>query len=463
MAEPDNIYVPAYIRVHLGRPRENAENVTVSFLDYIKNVACSEIYPTWNETAIRTNIYCQVSFALNRIYTEWYPSRGYDFDITGSPAVDQAYVKGQSIFSSIEKVANEAFNDYIRREGSGEPLFAQYCDGKTATCDGLSQWGSYELSKEGYTPYQILTRYYGEGLQIIYNADIVINTPSYPGKAIRRGDRGDNVRFIQMQLNAVSRNYPSIPKIPNVDGVFGELTENAVIEFQRVFELEADGIVGKSTWYKLKFIYAAVRKLSELDSLGADIIRYSMQYKRPLSLGTVGNDVKLFQYLLDVVAAYNEAVPGVKVTGTFDESTQQSMQAFQRYYGLEITDSSNLDTFKRLYEEYAGIMVVRPDVATAAKEYPGYILRLGATGNDVMDLQDYLLYISTRDSAIPGLIVDGVFEKYTRESVIAFQKKYGLTPDGLVGEKTWNEIARVYDEYRNNVAVSRQYSGTKLV
>ena len=260
-------YVPQTITVHLGAPNEDAPNVTVDFVDYIKNVASSEIYPTWDESALRANILAIVSFALNRVYTEFYRSRGYDFDITNNTAYDQFFVYGRSYFTNIARLAEEMFNDYLRRPGFVEPLAAKYCNGTTVTCEGLSQWGSQELAQQGYNSTQILRNYYGN-VEIVYNAPVKDYTSSYPGTPIRRGNIGPYVVIIQTELNRIAENYPAIPKIPQIDGIFGEQTEAAVRKFQEIFNLQADGIVGPATWYELVRLYTAVNKLAELQSQG---------------------------------------------------------------------------------------------------------------------------------------------------------------------------------------------------
>ena len=203
-------YIPQQITVHLGPPNSNAENVTVSFSDYVKNVASSEIYPTWDESALRANILAIVSFALNRVYTEWYPSRGYDFDITNSTAYDQYFVKGRSFFDNISRLVDELFNDYLRRPGFVEPLAAKFCNGTTVTCEGLSQWGSEALAQQGYNYNQILRSYYGD-VEIVANAPIRGITASYPGTPLRRGTTGPSVVTAQVMLNRVSQSYPAIP------------------------------------------------------------------------------------------------------------------------------------------------------------------------------------------------------------------------------------------------------------
>ena len=220
-------YIPQRITVHLGAPSSDAANVTVNFADYVKNVASSEIYPTWEEAALRANILAIVSFALNRVYTEFYRSRGYSFDITNSTAYDQFFVNGRSYFTNVARLVDELFDDYLRRPGFVEPLAAKFCNGTTVTCEGLSQWGSQNLARQGYDTVRILRSYYGN-VEIVNNAPIRGITTSYPGTPLRRGTTGPSVVIVQVELNRISQNYPAIPKIPLVDGIFGAQTEAAV-------------------------------------------------------------------------------------------------------------------------------------------------------------------------------------------------------------------------------------------
>ena len=230
-------FIPLNITVHLGAPDEDAPNITIPFPDYIKNVASSEIYPTWPETSLRANIYAITSFALNRIYTEWYRSRGYPFDITSLTQYDQKFIEGREIYDNISQLVDELFDDYIRRENRIEPLFAAFCNGTTVTCSGLSQWGTVELAKQGLLPYEILQYYYGDDINIVKNAPVRTNTPSFPGMTLVPGMSSPAVQTAQIQLNRISGNYPAIPKIPDANGVFDSATENTVRAFQKVFNL----------------------------------------------------------------------------------------------------------------------------------------------------------------------------------------------------------------------------------
>lgn len=347
-------YVPQQITVHLGSPSSNAANVTVSFSDYVKNVASSEIYPTWDESALRANIYAIVSFALNRVYTEFYRSRGYDFDITNSTAIDQYFVNGRNFFDNISRIVDELFNDYLRRPGFVEPLAAKFCNGTTVTCEGLSQWGSQNLAQQGYNSTQILRSYYGN-VEIVPNAPIRGITSSYPGTPIRRGSSGPSVVTLQVALNRIAQSYPAIPKIANVDGIYGSRTESSVRAFQRIFNLTPDGIVGPATWYAVVRLYTAVTRLSELRSQGQQF--YSINWSPPnaLQVGSTGDKVRLLQYMLSILASYISYIPSVAVDGTYGSATRAAVLAAQRLFGLPETGVVDARTWDEIYDQYSGI------------------------------------------------------------------------------------------------------------
>lgn len=347
-------FAPQKITVHLGAPNTPAENVTVEFPDYIKNVASSEIYPTWNESALRANILAIVSFALNRVYTEFYRSRGYDFDITNNTAYDQAFVNGRSFFTNISRLVDELFNSYIRRPGFVEPLAAKYCNGTTVTCEGLSQWGSQELAQQGYNSIQILKSYYGD-IEIVSNAPVQNYTSSYPGNPIRRGNIGPYVVVIQIELNRISQNYPAIPKIPKIDGIFGEKTEAAVVAFQDIFNLQPDGIVGQATWYALVRLYTAVTNLAELQSQGQTFYNIAWAGPNPISQGDRGIRVEQLQYMLRVLSSYISDIPPVAVDGIFGPATRAAVVAAQQRFELPQTGSVNYETWEAIYNQFIGI------------------------------------------------------------------------------------------------------------
>ena len=347
-------YVPQNITVHLGPPTANAANVTVSFSDYVKNVASSEIYPTWDESALRANIFAIVSFALNRVYTEFYRSRGYDFDITSSTAYDQAFVNGRSYFQNISRLVDELFNDYLRRPGFVEPLAAKFCNGTTVTCEGLSQWGSQNLARQGYNSDQILRSYYGD-IETVLNAPIRGITSSYPGTPLRVGSTGPNVIILQTSLNRIAQNYPAIPKIPAVDGVFGSRTRAAVVAFQQIFGLTADGIVGPATWYQIVRIYTAVTALSELRSQGQQFYAINWSPPNGLQVGDSGEKVRLLQYMLSVLASFIPSIPQVTVDGVYGPATRTAVLAAQRRFRLPETGTVGPQTWDEIYDQYSGI------------------------------------------------------------------------------------------------------------
>ena len=347
-------YVPQQITVHLGAPSAYAANVTVPFTDYVKNVASSEIYPTWEESALRANILAIVSFALNRVYTEFYRSRGYDFDITNNTAYDQAFVNGRSFFENISRLVDELFNDFLRRPGFVEPLAAKFCNGTTVTCEGLSQWGSQNLAQQGYNSTQILRNYYGR-VEIVNDASIRGITSSYPGTPLRRGSSGPNVVVVQVELNRIAQNYPAIPKLATVDGIFGSRTEASVRSFQQVFGLSPDGIVGKATWYALVRLYTAVTALSELRSQGQQFYSISWAYPGGLQQGDSGQKVRHLQYMLSVLSAYIPQIPPITVDGIYGSATRDAVLSAQRWFGLPQTGTVDDQTWDRIYDQFSGI------------------------------------------------------------------------------------------------------------
>lgn len=349
-------YIPQRITVHLGSPSSNAENVTVSFVDYVKNVASSEIYPTWEDSALRANILAIVSFALNRVYTEFYRSRGYNFDITNSTAYDQFFVNGRSYFSNVARIVDDLFNDYMRRPGFVEPLAAKFCNGTTATCEGLSQWGSQNLAQQGYSSTEILRSYYGN-IEIVNNAPVQDITTSYPG-VLRRGTTGPSVVAVQVMLNRISQNYPAIPKISQVDGIFGAQTEAAVRKFQEIFDLSSDGIVGRATWYALVRYYIAVTRMAELRSQGQRFYANSWANSNPIEQGDRGVKVEHLQYMLSVLSAYIPEIPPVTVDGIFGANTRSAVIAAQRRFGLPQTGIVNYDTWDEIYDQFSGIETI---------------------------------------------------------------------------------------------------------
>ena len=390
-------YVPEFITVHLGPASQSAENVTVSFPDYIKNVASSEIYPTWELSALRANILAQISFALNRVYTEYYVSRGYPFQITSTTAMDQKFIKGRNIFDNIDRLVDDIFNDYIRRQGFVEPLAAKFCNGTTVTCDGLSQWGSQELAQQGLDSMAILRRYYGNDIELVVEAPVQGLQNSYPGSPLRRGAAGPDVVVVQTELNRIGQNYPAIPKIQPVDGVFGQQTEEAVRRFQEIFGLTADGVVGKATWYRLVSLYVGVNRLSELVSEGQRMFGIPFQAPQAVSEGSPRNQVLIVQYFLSILAQFDPLIPFVTLDGIYGPATRQAVRSFQTAQEIPVTGTVDTATWNALYSAFEGIdvTVLSDDILFPAElqglgndpdfysqitrmtQFPGRELRLG--------------------------------------------------------------------------------------
>ena len=444
---PDRPIIPEFITVHLGRPNAAARNVRVPFAQYIKNVASSEIYPTWPENALRANIYAEITFALNRIYTEYYRSRGYDFDITNSTQFDQYYVEGRDIFENISRVVDDIFNDYVVKQGQIQPYFTQYCAG---TCEGLSQWGTVSLANQGYTPYRILQYYYGNDIDIIKNAPIKTNTPTYPGRPLRLGSGGEDVVEIQRELNRIAANYPSIPKVSGAKGYFEQTTQNAVKQFQEIFNLDPDGVVGKDTWYKIKQIYNGIKGLSELYSEGITISEAERKYEGVLQKGNSGASVRILQYYLNFLSYFNLKLPYVSIDGIFGDETRDAVFAFQSLYGLDVDGIVGRDTWDMIQNAYAGVLTSLPDEYRSYSSllYPGYIITMGASGKVVEQLQTYLKTIATNVPSVPDVTVDGYYGDQTKNAVLAVQKLEGIEQNGQVGVLTWNAIVNLYNQFR---------------
>ena len=455
--------IPETITVHLGAPSAPAQNVTVSFPDYIKNVASSEIYPTWPESAIRANIYAQISYALNRVYNNYYRSQGYDFDITSSTATDQSFVYGRDIFDNISAIVDDIFDSYIRRQGNIEPLFAAYCDGIEVSCAGLSQWGSVSLAERGLTPYDILTTYYGDNIDIVTNAPIGAPPNTPPFTPLREGQINPNVELLQRWLNRISRNYPAIPKIYPLDGVFGPSTTAAVKTFQEVFGLTPDGVVGPSTWYRILYIYGGIKRLSELNSEGLTLEEVSTQYPSLLSIGSTGTGVIVLQYYLNYISRFIPTVPAPRIDGTYGEETRNAVIAFQRAYGLAEDGVVGEVTWDRIYDVYRGLVA---SITTEFSEgvvvpFGGEALTLGSEGDAVRLLQEYLNFISESFPAVPKVSVDGVYGPATERAVTAFQDLFAVPGGrGVVTAVTWNAIISVYEDlYSGYTASPGQYPG----
>lgn len=457
----NDITIPNYITVHLGPPDSDALNVRVPFIDYIKNVASSEIFPTWPEAAIRANIYAQISFALNRIFTVWYRSRGYDFDITNSTAYDQSFVYGRNIFENISQYVDSMFNLFLRRLGRREPFFAQYCNGTTVTCDGLSQWGTVPLAEEGLSPFEILTYYYPEDIRIFESNNFLDLFGAYRGYPYIEGESGEDIQIMQNSLNRISANYPLIPVIPEPNGFFGPTTTDAVKVFQETFNLTPDGIVGKDTWYAIIRIFVGVARLGELTSEGVRIGIGSTPPTSTLRMGSRGEDVVELQFILNYIAQFYPVIPLVINNGVFTENTQRSVIAFQKLFYIEPADGIvGPRTWNDLYYVFKTIeSIIENPIGTYGPPYPGEPLRVGSVGHEIMLLQSCLRQIAGSYPYIPEVTPDGIYGPATEEAVRAFQVAFNLFADGIVGRITWNKIFEICSGLDEGIT---SYPGTPL-
>lgn len=454
------VQIPDYITVHLGVPQDTtARNVKVSFIDYIANVASSEIYPTWPYNSLVANIHCIVTFAINRVYTEWYRSRGFPFDITNSTSYDQYFVYGRNIFDNIYEIANNVFNVYARRFAFRNPFFTEYCNGTTVTCRGLSQWGTVDLANRGYTPLQILHYYYPNDLELIGTDNIAGIQQTYPGYSLKLGSTGAYVQKMQVYLNRIRVNYPLIPVIPNPNGVFDASTDAAVRTFQRVFNLTADGIIGKTTWNSISFKYFGVIKLAELESEGERIGIGKTPPNVVIQQGSRGVNVVELQFIINYISAFYESIPTVIQNGDFNAATKNAVIQFQKTFNLTVDGIVGPRTWAKLYSVYNGIAnntVIPPSPPPPGgtnPPYPSTPLRLGSSGSNVMIMQTYLNTIRTVYNSInPLLIVDGNFGVNTRNAVISFQQQFLLVPDGIIGPITWNKIVEMFNRVTGGVS-----------
>jgi LysM repeat protein/peptidoglycan hydrolase-like protein with peptidoglycan-binding domain len=303
------------------------------------------------------------------VFTEWYRSRGHNFHITSSTAVDQKFVQGRNIFESISRIVDEIWNEYVQRQGRVEPFFTSYCNGTTAQCAGLTQWGTVTLANRGMTPIQILRHYYPNDINVVESLIFADVPESYPGAALRLGATGQNVEVMQRYLNRIRRNFPGIPVISNVNGVFDQNTLDAVRIFQRTFNLAQDGVIGPATWYQIVRIYVAVTNLAALNAEGTSLGITNTPPSSTLQNGSRGLDVITLQYVLSFVSEFYQDVPSVTQNGVFDAQTQNAVRAFQRTAGLPETGVVNQATWQRLWEFYFGVLNNSP---------PG----IGGGGND---------------------------------------------------------------------------------
>ena len=352
------------------------------------------------------------------------------------------------ISPSFTEIVDEIFNSYVVKQGSVQPYFTEYCDGIEVTCNGLSQWGSQELATQGYTPYEILQYYYGDDIDIV-SAPVGDGIQSYDGTPLRLGSVGENVRVVQLELNRIAQNYPLIPKIARADGIFGQDTENAVKAFQQIFDITSDGIVGKATWYRIKRVYFAVKRISELFSEGISITQSQRRYPSLLEIGSTGIPVRTLQFYLRILSSFIPTIPLIDDDGVFGQTTRNAVIAFQRYAGLNpdgVVGETTWNAIINAYDDIESTLRNEYNIASSLPS-PGSFLTTGATGNAVELIQRYLQRISRSDSRVPFVSVDGVYGEATAAAVREIQRQFGLTQTGAVGPLTWDAIVQRYNDF----------------
>ena len=336
---------------------------------------------------------------------------------------------------------------------------------RSVQCNGLSQWGTTTLAENGYTPYEILKYYYGEDIDIISNAKVDGADPSAPRVPLTLGSSGDDVRTLQLRLNRISDNYPSIPKIVALDGIFAEDTEASVKRFQEIFGLSPDGIVGSSTWYAILRIYNAVKRLNELDSEGIRLEEVTKQYPGVLSLGSQGLGVSNLQYFLAYLSEFYSEIPKVNIDGTFGNQTRQAVIAAQRVFGLTPDGVVGEITWNAIYNAYRGIVAEIPlkYVEGNILPYPGILLRIGSDNDSVLLLQQYLNVVASVYPEVNSVELTGYFGTQTDSAVKAVQNLSGLEANGLVGAITWNAITSLYSDIINGSRINQgQFPGFEI-
>ncbi|MBQ9181809.1 MAG: peptidoglycan-binding protein [Bacilli bacterium] len=437
--------VPNNITVHLGAPDQAAKDITVPFTEYISNVAASELFPTWPTNSLIANIYAITSFALNRVYNEWYRSKGYNFDITSSPQYDQTYTENGSTYENINNLVGDLFDNYVVKGDQIQPYFTRYCDGRVTTCEGLSQWGTVSLANQGKSPLDILKYYYGNDISIKYDAPVGDLTGGYPGYEIGLGDFANPVLAIQRDLRRISQNYPAIPYITSTVGIYDEQTELAVKKFQEIFGLPITGVVDKATWYRIKYVYTSVKKLSDLYSEGLSEEEATFLYTDELDYGDTGIEVEYLHYFLDALAFLDKDIPRLPTNSIYTNNTVTMVKAFQQKYNLPVTGKITYSDILVLQDAYDTILKSFPvEYQDFVSElYPDYFLTRGTTGNDVRRFQKFLLAICKYDKSIPGVRVNGVFDELTEKSVKKLQQDYGFEINGIVGPLLWRKVVEL--------------------
>lgn len=446
-------YVPEFITIHLGAPGSDAFNTAITFPDYIKIVAACEIYPTWPDSAIRTILYLQISHALHRCITGWYRNMGYDFDITWSPVYDQTFIPGHCTFKTINRIVDEVFNSCLCLKGTREPFSFQQCDNNMKL---PSHWTVVALAESGMSCEEILQNILGSDVTIL--SDIPVQIPlRFAFKPLNPGDTGKNVRMLQIQLNRISRNYPSIPKINPADGRFGKHTQNALRVFRKNFcqsptkstddsnSTNADDTLDLAAYYRLAFLYQAAKRLTELHSLELSVHDLPHGYPGVLRIGDSGIGVRLLQVYLTAAGIFHLFCLPIRLTDSFDKPMETAVIAFQKACRLEPDGIVGEMTWLQLERMYNGIKSCCP-LEGGIPLRSAHTLRQGSIGEDVRRAQQYLSSIAFTYTSLVKPPVNGLYGAKMVGAVRAFQKEFDHTVTGVIDDKTWNTMGSLYSD-----------------
>lgn len=452
--------IPSVITVHLGAPGDAGENVTVNFPDYIKSVASNTLSPFLPENALKAAVYVIVTQALDRSNDSTYRRQGYPFDTTSSPLYDFKYTDMPSVFENINDIVNSQYNDYITGNADNAPY--DFPDNPA-----FSTEQSAELARQGKSPLEILQYFYGSSIRIVENAPLDLQSGLFtPDLPLGKGSLGNSVSELQLVLNRIGENYPTLSRVSDANGVYGQSTALAVGEFQRLFDLPKDGNVDLKTWNTLLYVYSGIKNLNSLANIERDMTGNKTQFTSALKTGSAGEAVRQLQYYLSFVSAFDGKIPAVRINGIYDGNTETAVKAFQSEFDLKTTGEADVDLQNRLFNIYSGLFSVLPESSFGDSEYKysGNTLSVGSRGGDVSVLEKYLNVISDTYTDIPKVKNDGSFDKDTEKAVLSYQKLFGLNESGNVTSTTWKSISDTYDLIKiSSVKKPDDYPGYDLM
>lgn len=445
--ETVQLVIPDFITVHLGKVDEDVENLTIAFIDYLKNCASTQLYPSWPYEALKANILILMSNALHCIVTKWYHKKGYCFDITAVEN-EQRFMKNRNIYHSIATIVDEVYGQFIQKQFYPKPYDAQICNSNIENCIGMKRWESVQLANEGYTALRILQRVYGSTIEIA-DVEVVQNVLSrYPEIPMRVGSSGQQVAQLQEQLQVIKNYQLNLLDNLLVDGIYGADTEKAVRNFQNQFNLNENGIVDKATFYKVAYTYAFIYKLEALKKfkLAHDISNHdalSVEIKE--GIYDDSNIVKILQFYLNVIAIFYHVITPVEINGKFDETCLQSVKQFQRHFNIACDGVVGVITWQSIHTVYHSIKKVALPLEVNKRNKNLFHL----TKEELQELQSNLNILSNYYRTLLKTAEDGIMGKQTKKAVIAFQKLLGLQENGIIDFQTKVLIQKMYQEVKH--------------